>query len=52
VPFSRSRNAVQRSYAMTGDGRRFLVGKPVDEGVAEPITVVLNWLAEFKGRVQ
>jgi hypothetical protein len=45
-------NAVQRSYAVTGDGHRFLVGKPVDEGVAEPITVVLNWLAKLKGRVQ
>jgi hypothetical protein len=37
--------------AVTGDGRRFLIGKPVDESISEPITVVLNWLDELKGRV-
>jgi hypothetical protein len=36
---------------VTGDGRRFVVGKPVDEGAGEPITVVLNGLAELKGHV-
>jgi hypothetical protein len=40
-----------RSFAVTGDGRRFLIGKPVDESISEPIIVVLNWLDELKGRV-
>ncbi len=31
----------------TGDGNRFLVGLPVDQGVP-PFTVVLNWQAEWK----
>jgi eukaryotic-like serine/threonine-protein kinase len=44
-------NVVRRSYAVTGDGRRFLIGEPVDESISEPITVVLNWLDELKGRV-
>ncbi len=41
-------NVVRRSYAVTGDGRRFLIGKPVDENISEPITMVLNWLDELK----
>ena len=44
-------NVVRRSYAVTGDGRRFLIGKPVDENVSAPITMVLNWLDERKQRV-
>jgi eukaryotic-like serine/threonine-protein kinase len=44
-------NVVRRSYAVTGDGRRFLIGKPMDESITEPITVVLNWVDELKGRV-
>jgi len=44
-------NLVHRSFAVTGDGRRFLIGKPVDESISEPITVVLNWLDELKGRM-
>jgi Tol biopolymer transport system component len=44
-------NFVRRSYAVTGDGRRFLIGKSVDEDISEPISVVLNWLDELKGRV-
>jgi Tol biopolymer transport system component len=44
-------NVVRRSYAVSGDGRRLLIGKPVDENTSEPITVVLNWLDELKGRV-
>ena len=39
---------VRRSYAVTGDGRRFLIGKPVDENISQPITMVLNWLDELK----
>jgi Tol biopolymer transport system component len=44
-------NGVRRIYAVSGDGRRFLVGKPVDENVSEPITIVLYWLDELKQRV-
>ena len=44
-------NVVSRSYAVTGDGRRFLIAKPVVESISEPITMVLNWLDELKGRV-
>jgi len=44
-------NVVRRSYAVSGDGRRFLIGKPVDQNVSEPITVVVNWLDELKRRV-
>jgi serine/threonine protein kinase/Tol biopolymer transport system component len=40
-------NLERRSYAVTGDGRRFLIGKPV-ESSSEPITMVLNWLDERK----
>jgi hypothetical protein len=34
-------------YAVSGDGKRFLYGEPVDEG-SRPITVVLNWYAGLK----
>ena len=52
VLFTLPGNVVRRSYAVTGDGRRFLIGKPADESIGEPITVVLNWLDELKGRVR
>jgi hypothetical protein len=45
------RSGPSRNYAVTGDGQRFLVGKPVDEDVREPITVILNWVDELKQRV-
>jgi hypothetical protein len=44
-------NVLHRSYAVTGDGRRFLIGKPMDENLSGPITWVLNWLDESKHRV-
>jgi Tol biopolymer transport system component len=44
-------NVERRSYAVTGDGRRFLIGKPV-ESISEPITMVLNWLDERKLNAQ
>ena len=44
-------NVVRRSYAVTSDGRRFLIGKPLDDNISEPITVVLNWQEELKQRV-
>ena len=35
----------QRSfqYDVTGDGQRFLINTPAEEGNAAPITVVVNW---------
>jgi Tol biopolymer transport system component len=41
----------RRSYAVSGDGRRFLIGRPVEEDTIEPITVVVNWLEDLKRRV-
>jgi hypothetical protein len=41
-------NLIRRSYAVAGDGRRFLVRRPIDEATARPITVVLNWQASLK----
>jgi serine/threonine protein kinase len=38
----------RRAYAVTGDGRRFLVAKPMDDNAVEPLTVVLNWQAGLK----
>ena len=47
VLFPLPRSGVRRNYAVTGDGR-FLIGKPVEENISEPITWVLNWLDERK----
>lgn len=35
-------------FAVTKDGRRFLVALAVDEPNATPITVILNWSAALK----
>ncbi len=35
-------------YAVTADGRRFLVNRLVAEGASSPITVILNWQAREK----
>ena len=51
VLFPVSGNVVHRSYAVSADGSRFLIGKPVDESISEPITWVLNWLDEPKQSV-
>jgi Tol biopolymer transport system component len=51
VLFAVPGNVVRRSYAVTGDGRRFLIGKPVDENINESITLVLNWRDELTARV-
>lgn len=34
-------------YCVTGDGKRFLLSEPVEEG-EKPMTVVLNWAAGLK----
>ena len=36
-----------RQYSMTGDGKKFLLGEPINES-AEQITIVLNWAAGLK----
>jgi len=36
------------SYAVTADGQRFLVNNLVDENAPQPITLVLNWIANLK----
>jgi len=38
----------QHSYAVAGDGQKFLVTRLVEEEPAIPITVVLNWTAGLK----
>jgi eukaryotic-like serine/threonine-protein kinase len=35
-------------YVVTGDGQRFLINSRVEETIATPITVVLDWTAELK----
>jgi hypothetical protein len=35
-------------YAVTGDGQRFLISRPIEESASAPITVILNWTAEAK----
>jgi len=35
-------------YAVTSDGRRFLLLKPLAEATSTPITVVLNWISLLK----
>ena len=37
-------------YDVTRDGQRFLVSVPVDPGTPKPITVVLNWAENLRGR--
>ena len=47
--FPLSGNQVRRNFAVSADGRRFLVGKPVGDGIASPpITVVLDWRVGLK----
>ena len=37
-------------FDVSGDGQRFLVRGAAGAGSKAPITVVLNWQAELKGR--
>jgi eukaryotic-like serine/threonine-protein kinase len=39
---------VSDQYAVTSDGRRFLILKPIMEAASAPITVVLNWTSLLK----
>jgi Tol biopolymer transport system component len=41
-------NRVTRSYAVTVDGMRFLLGKPVEDADELPVTVVVNWDAAVR----
>ena len=38
--------STKQQYAVSSDGQRFLVNLGVDEGVASPITLILNWSPE------
>ena len=38
---------LQRQYGVTGDGKRFLIGEPVEEA-SKLFTVVQNWTAGLK----
>jgi hypothetical protein len=38
----------RRSYAVSSDGRRFLIAPPQPQTTAEPITVVVNWAAGLR----
>jgi hypothetical protein len=40
-----------QGYAVTKDGRRFLVNAGSQQSRAAPLTVVLNWQEELKQRV-
>jgi len=35
-------------FDVSGDGQRFLIPVPVEEGSSAPITVVLNWTTDLK----
>jgi len=35
------------NYAVTGDGKRFLLNEPVGKDVSPPVFVTLNWAAEL-----
>jgi serine/threonine protein kinase len=36
------------SYAVTGDGQRFLINTKVDEPNAAPLSIILNWASEME----
>ncbi|HSW38265.1 MAG TPA: hypothetical protein VLL97_02095, partial [Acidobacteriota bacterium] len=46
--FSIPGSSIRRTYAPSGDGRRFLVAKPVGGATTTPFTVILNWQAGLK----
>ncbi len=46
--FSIPGTSVDRTYSPSGDGRRFLIAKPVGGAASLPFTVVLNWQAGLK----
>jgi serine/threonine protein kinase/Tol biopolymer transport system component len=41
-------NTPQAQFAVTLDGRKFLIAKPVGGDTSAPITVVLNWTSDLK----
>jgi serine/threonine protein kinase/Tol biopolymer transport system component len=41
-------NVAVAQFAVTADGQKFLMAKPVVENTAAPIAVVLNWTADLK----
>jgi len=43
-----SMTEARNMYASSSDGQRFLVSNLVEDKIAQPITVVLNWTADLK----
>jgi hypothetical protein len=41
-------DATRDQYAVTADGQRFLILKPVSGATSPPITAVLNWTAALR----
>jgi len=39
---------IRDQYAVTPDGQRFLILKPLEEPATTPITLVLNWTSLIK----
>jgi hypothetical protein len=39
---------VRDEYAVSADGKRFLVSRTLGNAAADPITVVVNWRAALK----
>ena len=44
--------ASRASYAVSGDGQRFLVDQIVSDGGRIPITVVLDWRRDLPARAK
>jgi len=41
-------NSPQSQFAVTADGQKFLIANTFGESSSIPITVVLNWTADWK----
>ena len=48
IPGSGSIARVKQPYAVTPDGRRFLINVTADEATTSPITIVTNWTRALK----
>jgi Tol biopolymer transport system component len=50
LPIGRLRSTGGFTYAVSGDGQRFLVALAGDDNAAEPLTLVSDWTARAAGR--
>jgi hypothetical protein len=41
-------SGVTDQYAVTGDGKRFLLAEPIESQTVPPITVITNWTSLLK----